>query len=70
MNKAAFLSLGSGLLLSLMTGFYYGRKVNKAQFDEAEHAALKAERSSWVPFIGIAVMVTGGFIFAAGKRQK
>lgn len=70
LKRTGLLILVFGLLITLFTGFNYVTKAENMEIGELNLPADKRNRASWLPMIGIVVMVIGGVIFVAGGKEK
>lgn len=69
MKRAGWLTLGSGLLVTLITGINYRTKEKIVEFGELEITAGKTNVTKWIPLIGLGSMMLGGVLIAAGGRE-
>jgi TRAP-type C4-dicarboxylate transport system permease small subunit len=70
LKRTGLLILVFGLLITLITGFNYVTNEKNIEIGELNLPADKRTRASWLPMIGIVVMVVGGVIFVAGGKEK
>jgi uncharacterized membrane protein YidH (DUF202 family) len=59
-----------GLVLALVTGFKFFTKEKVVDIGNIEVTADKPHAVNWSPYLGIGIMVVGGIIFIASRRQR
>lgn len=69
MKKVGFLILFLGFAFTIYTSITYYTTVNIAKIGQVEIVKQQANYIKWSPFLGIGIMVIGGYItMKAGKE--
>ncbi len=68
-KKIGIIIMIIGLVMTLYTGFNYVTREKVLDIGDIEISADKNHSVSWDSFIGVGIMVIGGVVFLAGKKN-
>ena len=69
-KKIGIIIMVIGLVMTLYTGFNYVTREKVLDIGGIEISADKNHSVSWDSFLGVGIMVIGGVVFLAGKKNK
>jgi uncharacterized membrane protein len=69
MKKFGIVLIVIGLILTLVTGFKFFTKEKVVDIGNVEINKNEAHKVDWSPYVGIAVMVIGGIMVIASRRN-
>ena len=69
MKKAGIVLVVVGLLFTIITGFKFFTKKKIVDIGSLEITASEPHRVNWSPYLGVGIMVVGGIMFLAGKKN-
>jgi uncharacterized membrane protein YidH (DUF202 family) len=58
-----------GLLMTLFTGFNYVTRENIMSIGGTHLSMEKNHTANWTPYIGIGLIVIGGFVVLSGRKR-
>lgn len=70
MKKTGIIILIIGLLATVFTGFSFVTREKVVDLGELEIKANKNHALAWEPVLGLAIMITGGVIYALGSKKR
>ena len=70
MKIAGYVLLLLGLGMTIFTAFSYFTREKVVQIGTVEITANQPHYLSWSPFIGLAIMVVGGFIVLQYRKKQ
>jgi len=57
------------LLFTIITGFQFFTKRKVMDIGTIKITTAEPHRLNWSPYLGLGIIIIGGFVFFAGKRQ-
>lgn len=69
MKRAGIVLIIIGLILTIITGFKFFTKKEIVDIGNVEISKSEPHKVNWSPYVGVGVMVLGGILLIASKRN-
>lgn len=69
MKRVGIVLIIIGLILTIITGFKFFTKKEIVDIGNVEISKSEPHKVNWSPYVGVGVMVLGGILLIASKRN-
>jgi hypothetical protein len=69
MKKLGIALILIGLLFTIITGFGFFTKKKVVDLGKIQITKAEPHRVNWSPYLGVGIIIAGGIILLAGKRN-